>query len=231
MNAEPRVATVTGVDVALRVAGPGARSYAFLIDWHLRLLLALAWVGVGLLLGRAGMPAPWQLTLFLLPSAAVYLLYHPVLELLMHGSTPGKRMAGVRIVMEDGSTPGAAAILIRNVLRVLDSLPAFYVVGLVSTLITRHSTRLGDLVAGTLLVYERPGAESADTFARDREAIARHGLENVELARELLERWKALEPQVRQRLAHRLLERLGDPVDGAADEIALRRRLEAQLGG
>src|SRR5579872_1996802 len=79
------VDSVTGVDVALPIAGPGARSFAFLIDWHIRAILAVAWYVVAALIYHRG----WSLTppldpnaawfiYVLLPPAAIYFLYHPV---------------------------------------------------------------------------------------------------------------------------------------------------------
>src|SRR2546430_9459960 len=99
---------------SLPVAGPGARAYAFLLDWHIRLIVALAWFVVGALLynGRPSLAPPlsndarWFGTV-VAPALAIYFLYHCVLELAMRGSTPGKRMAGVRLVARDGGSPSA----------------------------------------------------------------------------------------------------------------------------
>src|SRR5205807_1315286 len=90
------VDSVTGIDVSLPVAGPGARAYAFLLDWHIRLIVALAWFVVGALLynGRPSLAPPlsndarWFGTV-VAPALAIYFLYHCVLELAMRGSTPG----------------------------------------------------------------------------------------------------------------------------------------------
>ncbi len=94
--------SITGVDVELRIAGIGSRSFAFVIDWHIRLILAFAWwvVGTLLMLGKLSLlaegksPGSGYLLWVVLPASAIYLFYHPVLEILMRGSTPGKRMAG-----------------------------------------------------------------------------------------------------------------------------------------
>lgn len=239
MNDTVRIASVTGVEVALKVAGPGARSYAFVIDWHFRLLLALAWLMVGMVAATGSLSwtgsgdALYQTFVFavLLPSGAIYFLYHPLVEVIMQGRTPGKRIAGVRIVMEDGSMPGTTALLIRNALRLLDSLPMFYMVGLAATMVSRNSVRIGDLAAGTLLVYEHTGTgTTAYSLARNREAIARHGLDRAELARELLDRWHELAPEARASLARRLLTDLGEPGSLSVGELELMDRLRAHLG-
>ncbi len=228
-----RVASVTGVDLELRIVGLGGRSYAFIVDWHIRVAAAIAWYGLsGLIVYGDLLPRPanmgWPFFLVVgLPALLIYALYHPVLEIAMHGRTPGKRIAGVRIVSVDGHVPRASALLIRNLLRLLDSLPSFYAVGLIAALTTRRSMRVGDLAAGTLLVYEDADSESA--LFGDGSSLAdgrtRLGIEKTALAHELLRRWKQLTPATRRQLAARLLDEDGDV---GADED-LKQRLEALI--
>ena len=219
-----QVASVTGIDLSLRIAGLGGRSYAFVVDWHIRVVGALAWYALaGLVLYGDLLPTPTGGWLFfftlIMPGLAIYLLYHPVLEVVMSGRTPGKRIAGLRIVTVDGQVPSIGPLLIRNVLRLLDSMPGLYAVGLAAVLATRQSVRIGDLAAGTLLVYE--DADSPLTGFDDG-AAQRLGFERAELTRELLRRWRDLEPPARRLLAGRLLDE-----DAAGDSDAeLRKRLE-----
>ena len=225
--------SATGIDVALPIAGPGARSYAFVIDWHIRLVLALAWFVVGALLynGRPSLSAPltneahW-FALVVVPALAIYFLYHYVVELAMRGSTPGKRTAGVRIVTRDGAAPSAGALLLRNVFRVVDSMPAFYPVGLITVMVSRDHVRLGDMAAGTLLVYER---SRAAVPLRERGG----GLDapGAEILAELLERWPTLASEARVRLAQQFWQRyFGDTTDMRADgDEAWHARLQQLL--
>jgi len=226
------VDSVTGIDVSLAVAGPGARSYAFLVDWHIRFILAFAWYAFAALLynGRVSLAAPesppgrW-FALVVLPAAAIYFLYHYVLELAMRGRTPGKRVAGVHVVARDGGAPGAGALLTRNVFRLIDSLPLGYGVGLLAVLLTREHLRIGDMAAGTLLVYEREAPPPAHFGGGGRlDSTAR------EIVHELLARWPALEPAARAQLARQVLARYspGDApgADSAPGEETLRARLE-----
>jgi uncharacterized RDD family membrane protein YckC len=236
------ITSATGVDVTLDVAGPGSRSYAFVIDWHIRVLVALAWLIVAsLLLTGHVMPSGPQMPklayplLALLPAAAIYFLYHPVLEIAMHGLTPGKRMAGVRLVSESGGVPSSGAILIRNIFRLIDSLPMLYLVGLVTTLVTAKRVRIGDLAARTLLINDRAASLDAlaDLGARaGRTRIDPHALE---LGREVLARWKELDEGKRMELARALIARIdpaADPVAlGGFDGTELRHALEAAIGG
>jgi uncharacterized membrane protein SpoIIM required for sporulation/uncharacterized RDD family membrane protein YckC len=187
MNASGAVAAdlvidaATGVDVHIRIAGPGARSLAYVIDWHIRVVLALSWfVVAAMTYNRApsllphAADASWVAAVAA-PAAGIYFLYHWVLELSMRGSTPGKRMAGIRISAPEGGTPATGALLVRNVFRLIDSLPVAYGVGLLAVMLTRNQVRIGDLAAGTLLVYdavvplspEDPGPRGAER-SRDR---------------------------------------------------------------
>jgi uncharacterized RDD family membrane protein YckC len=229
------VQAADAVEVELPVAGIGSRSYAFLIDWHIRFLLALAWlvliaVLLGLLSPAENFFSPLlkagKLALYaaLLPAAAIYFLYHPLLEILMQGRTPGKRMAGIRIVTERALTPDAGALIIRNVFRLVDSLPAFYVLGLVVAMVTARQVRIGDLAAGTLLVYDI-GKRSLDFDGLIGSSSSRLSPGDRELLDDLLERWRGLDAPLRRGLAEKFLARIGEPVVHGGTESELRKRL------
>src|SRR5690606_39815337 len=98
--------------------------------------------------------------------------------------------------------------LVRYLFRLVDSLPFFYFVGLTATLFTKQSVRIGDIAAGTLLVYDDAGAGTFDDAPSSR-GIERLGLERAELVRDLLARWPELREDARALLARRLLEREG----------------------
>lgn len=226
MDGTVKIESITGVDVELRVAGPGGRSFAFIIDWHIRALGALAWLFLaGGIAAAGGLDQATLLYGVFLPAAGIYFLYHPVLEVLMKGQTPGKRTAGVRVLKADGGVPGIGALLIRNVFRLVDSLPAFYCIGLGATMLTRNSVRIGDLAAGTLLVYDDPGPDRLLNGLSGK-AVERIGLEQVELVRDLLTRWQELDPNVRRDLARRLLAKSGAAA-ASEDDLELKRALEA----
>ena len=143
----------------------------------------------------------------------------------MRGRTPGKRMAGIRIVARNGSAPTIAAQLVRNVFRLIDSFPVGYGVGLFTCLVTRDHVRVGDLAAGTLMIYENRNtlaARGLSPLANSRLDVAAS-----ELVAELLERWSALDSSARVRLAHSLLERItGSAPELSTPEGALREQLE-----
>lgn len=220
-----QIDSITGVPLELPIAGPGGRSFAFVIDWHIRTLAAVAWAFAFSYImksfGEAGdVPPTWLILLTVLPPAAIYLLYHPVLEIVMAGRTPGKRMAGIRIVTVEGSVPGTGAIVVRNLFRFVDGLPLVYVVGLTFTIVTERHQRIGDLAAGTLLVYE--DADKSETLGSLPRAGIASGIAtaDAELVQDLIERWATLAPQYRLDLARRLLDRL-DPAGAAEREATL----------
>ena len=213
---ELAVGSVTGVDVALPIAGPGARSFAFLIDWLIRTILSIGWyVVAALAYNRA-----WDITaplnpdadwfvFVLAPPAAIYCLYHVVLEVVTRGRTPGKRMAGLQIVSRDGGAPGVGALLTRNVFRLVDSFPVAYAVGLATTMFTETHVRIGDIAAGTLLVYTHAAGLARDTPSG---STLDQALRGALLQRSDL--WRAAVARSR-RLA---LKRSNDAADAAAVE-------------
>lgn len=217
-----RVESITGVPLDLPIAGPGGRSFAFIIDWHIRVLVAAAWMfPLSLLVTNmeenGDEIASWLMMITFWPPTLIYLLYHPLLEILMAGRTPGKRIAGVRIVTTQGTAPSAGALLVRNLFRFIDGLPLFYVVGLACTVMTRRNQRVGDLAAGTLLIYDGASkAESLDALPR---AGAASGIStaDAELVHDLIDRWWTLNPEQRLELARKLLDRLEPGQSGTRD--------------
>jgi uncharacterized RDD family membrane protein YckC len=228
------VDSVTGVDVSLTIAGTGARSLAFLIDLLIRAGLAGGWFVLATLLynGEWSLVAPpdpsvaWFL-MIALPVALIYLLYHCVLEIAMRGRTPGKRILGVRLVARNGSAPSVAACLVRNVFRLVDLFPLVYGVGLVTCVVTRDHVRVGDLAAGTLLVYENREALAAQHFGLPSRNANIDGA-TAELIGELLDRWDVLDAGARRRIGRTLLARATNAeVNHDIDDVHLREQLDS----
>lgn len=146
-----RVETPEGVDLLLRPAGLVPRALAFAVDLVIRAVIVLI-VGLGLgALGKFGLGVG-ALLLFL-----VQWWYMVLFEVLYQGRTPGKRWLGLRVIHDDGTPVGWASSLTRNLLRFVDLLPFGYFLGALSCLWHPAFKRLGDLAAGTLVVYsERP---------------------------------------------------------------------------
>ncbi|MFP4614619.1 MAG: RDD family protein [Thiohalorhabdus sp.] len=142
-----RSETPEGVDLHLHPAGPLDRARAWMIDQLLRLgIYALASFVLGLL-GQFG----WGLAL-----VVVFLVewFYPVyFELLHGGATPGKMALGLHAIQDNGAPLEWRGALLRNLLRAADFLPLLYGLGLVVMVLTGRFQRLGDLAAGTLVVY------------------------------------------------------------------------------
>lgn len=236
---ELQLTSTDATQLNLPIAGTGARSYAFLIDWHIRIIVALAWlIGMAGLFGLMDGRGFWDeifdsvgsliFYVVILPPALIYFLYHPVLEIALKGRTPGKRAAGIRVVTVEGQTPDVSALLIRNIFRLIDSLPALYVVGLVSVLLSARQVRIGDMAAGTLLAYEGKVAGNAfDRFAGPRGVEL--DLPAMEVAQDLLDRWNTLEPEQRSRIASKLITSQGGSLPANLSKRELARELRRQL--
>lgn len=142
-----RVETPEGIALQWRVAGVMPRAAAWALDFLIRgaVLWALA-IGLALL-GSTGMGI-YMLALFV-----VFWLYPVLFEALNDGQTPGKRALGLRVINRNGTPVTWLASFLRNLLRSVDMLPLLYGFGLVACLADADARRLGDRVAGTLVVY------------------------------------------------------------------------------
>src|SRR5918992_6052971 len=143
-----KVATPEGIELTLRLAGPVPRAMAWAIDLALRAGIVLAVMMGALQFGRAG----WGVVLLTL--FFVEWLLPAWFEALWRGQTPGKRAMRLAVLNDDGTPVRWPAALTRNLLRAVDFLPFLYGVGLVSMLLNRDFKRLGDLAAGTVVVYQ-----------------------------------------------------------------------------
>ncbi len=146
-----QVETPEGIDLPLRPAGLMVRALSFAIDLGLRgLILGLLFIVLAFL-GKLGAGLGSLLLL------GVSWWYMVLFEVLNQGRSPGKQWMGLRVVQDDGTPVGWTASLLRNLLRFVDMLPFGYFLGAISCL--QHPTfkRLGDLTAGTLVIYrEQP---------------------------------------------------------------------------
>jgi len=143
-----RVATPEGIELTLHLAGPVPRAMAWAIDLAIRVAIVLAVMLGALQFGRAG----WGVVL--LTAFFVEWLLPAWLETAWRGQTPGKRMMRLAVLNDDGTPVRWPAALTRNLLRAVDFLPFLYGAGLVSMLVSRDFKRLGDLAAGTVVVYQ-----------------------------------------------------------------------------
>jgi uncharacterized RDD family membrane protein YckC len=207
-RAEETILAIDNVPLELPVAGIGSRILAGFLDYMLVALLMLGWVVLLVLsldAGRkAGLRSGWWLAFLILGLFAIEYGYFSGLELLMGGRTFGKRALGLRVVTREGGRPGPAALLLRNAVRTGDLL-----VGVPLMALDPLARRLGDRLAGTLVVHTRPRERDLVLGRVPRGWTGRE----VAVAESFLRRAPDLEPQRARPMARRLLELIerGDP--------------------
>ena len=149
------VPTPEGIELSLRLAGPSARALAWLIDLVVRVAVIAALGTVLGVLGKFGMG------LILIIWFALEWLYPTAFEVWFAGATPGKRSLGLVVLHDDGTPIRLPASFTRNLLRAVDFMPVLYGFGLVSMLLSREFKRLGDIAAGTVVVYREAASQHA----------------------------------------------------------------------
>ena len=167
MPAPEHLTIETPEQIALEfpLAGVGSRFLAIAYDTLLQALLIGGVVIVGLLIAVFVAPAVdglaasrrhvWTIAVLLAIVFAIYTAYFAVFEVLWNGQTPGKRLVGLRVIDATGRPVAPYAVIIRNLLRLIDQAPGFYAIAIVSVLVTERHQRLGDLAAGTVVVHDR----------------------------------------------------------------------------
>jgi uncharacterized membrane protein SpoIIM required for sporulation/uncharacterized RDD family membrane protein YckC len=208
------------------VAGIGSRAMAAITDLVIVVaafvLIGLAALAIGAARGFLGVGAAvgstWGTALLVLAQFALLWGYYVLFEGLMDGQTPGKRLHRIRVVREGGYSVTFGVSAVRNLIRVVDMQPLFfYLVGMASVLATKRGRRLGDLVAGTLVVREdvgRAAPQRAATAAPAGAQALQTQLSEDEYAvlSRFVERWSTLEPRRRAALAEQLAARFGAAV-------------------
>ncbi|MES2598930.1 MAG: RDD family protein [Verrucomicrobiota bacterium] len=142
-----------GVEIHLRVAGPAVRSVAWLVDLLIFAGILLLW-GVVVAFIASAVGEGIGSGLFLLGLFLVAWFYNVVFEMTARAATPGQRVMKIKVVSVSGAPLRLPQSLIRNLLRVIDFMPAAYLFGLICCLFTSRFQRLGDLVADTVVIYD-----------------------------------------------------------------------------
>ena len=213
------ITTPENVTIEYQIAGAGSRGIAAVFD---QLVITAVYALLTYLLYLSvTFSGSLAVTALITGWFLINVGYSMLFESLWNGQTPGKRLSGLRVVREQGLPVDSSAIVIRNLFRVVDSLPWLYGVGLVSMVFTSNSKRLGDLAAGTIVVRERrvePNLEAAQapevTFEPESSLdIPPLGPDELEALRRFVERKAELPENVREDIAERiakpLFERIG----------------------
>ena len=143
--------TPEGIEYTLYPAGLCARFCAYGIDtivkWLILLIFVIIYINVPFLSFFGGM---W---IFLLFYFVLEWFYHVIFDLFFRGQSPGKRVLGLRVVLNDGSPVSAGASFIRNLLRFVDGYYGLYLVTFLTASASKAFRRPGDWAAGTLVIY------------------------------------------------------------------------------
>lgn len=226
------IRTPEGVELDLTLAGLGSRFGAALLDsLILGVLLILTLFGITSVVALAPEGSgPLVLGVGALVTFVLLIGYFLAFELGNGGRTPGKAAFGLRVVAASGEPVGLWASLVRNLLRVVDFLPAFYALGAVSILASGHNQRLGDLAGRTLVVRdERQAARRAQASASlrlpdlgslgERWDVSAVGEDEFTLIRRFMERSRSLPADRRSQLAASIATRIRPRVSGVEREL------------
>jgi uncharacterized RDD family membrane protein YckC len=221
------IATPEGVEVELTLAGIGSRFISAGIDFTIQVALVIA---LAVLLRPAGDAG---LAIFTSGVFALIFFYDVLFEVLARGRTPGKRVAGLRVVGPGGRPIALVRSAVRNILRVIDILPGFYAVGMTVIFITTRNQRIGDLVAGTYVVRDRHGDRYAmpeippvDTEPAATWDVSAITADEVATVRSFIERRDDLRPGPRLELAGQLAAGLRPRVPGVPPSMGDEAFLE-----
>ncbi len=155
--------TPESVAVSLPIAGIGTRFLATLLDTFFITILVIAFIILDVVGQSIGGGAGHALSAFGIIGAFVIIFgYYIFFEILWNGQTPGKRRNRIRVIQKNGYPVTAVGVIVRNIVRLVDFLPTLYAIGIVTMFIDRRARRLGDLLAGTLVVKEQRGGTLAD---------------------------------------------------------------------
>ncbi|MBN1588851.1 MAG: RDD family protein [Pirellulales bacterium] len=156
LDTRVRVVTPENIAFQYRIAGPFQRLPAYLIDLGIRVGVCLiSSIGLTMIFGLAGLESVGQ-GLWLLLFFVLAWFYGCLFETFWNGQTPGKRLMRIRVLSIEGQAINASQATLRNILRVVDALPGFYLLGLISAAMNDRFQRLGDLACGTMVVSEEP---------------------------------------------------------------------------
>ncbi|MHC1725488.1 MAG: RDD family protein [Syntrophobacteraceae bacterium] len=157
------IRTPEGVEFSLHVAGPISRFLAYVID--AACIFTAAGVAGKLLSIVSAFSEQFGMAIYILTIFIISVGYGIILEWFWRGQTVGKRLLRLRVMDERGLRLNFSQIVVRNLLRAVDSLPVLYLVGGVACLLSPRGQRVGDLAASTIVV------RNPETFAPNLEKL------------------------------------------------------------
>jgi uncharacterized RDD family membrane protein YckC len=226
-NDQLQIDTPEQIALELPLAGIGSRFLGLAIDTLLQIALyvtgTFALIFGGAFLGALGIgryfhwiPLGWAPAIGILFVFCVYWGYFAFFEIIWKGQTPGKRMAKIRVIKESGRPINAYEAIARNLLRAIDGLPGMYGVGIVCMMLNSQNRRLGDYVAGTVVVHDKgteevkPEWNTVTEPAATNPQLALVASEELVLIESYLHRRAQMDLVLRDQVAYKIATRIMD---------------------
>jgi uncharacterized RDD family membrane protein YckC len=235
------IETPEQTSIEFPLAGIGSRFLAVLIDTLIQgavlILLGLIFVGLGLGFRSAGFAGSqaagvWIVAILIFLYFLLMYGYFILFESIWNGQTPGKRLTHLRVIKDSGQPITAIDAVGRNLLRIVDQLPFAYGIGVLCSWISPQSKRLGDYVAGTVVVHEKPFETVAPLWnAPAQAATHQYGAnrltpEEIALVETFLSRRNALEAGVRYDTAAGIVRRIESKLTMPPERPSAEKLLE-----
>jgi len=215
------IETPEQIELEFPVAGLGSRGMALLLDTLIQGVVVISIALLGELvspdLSRYWVTAgKWMTALYIFLLFCLYWGYFAIFEVFWNGQTPGKRQAHIRVITASGRPITVFEAIARNFLRVIDSQLA-YMVGAVAIAVDKRNRRLGDMVAGTVVVHELQeqgdsywyAQQSSETTPASVEAIIAMTAQEFQLIETFLNRRLDLPYEQRLATARNIADRIG----------------------
>jgi uncharacterized RDD family membrane protein YckC len=211
------------------LAGIGSRALALVIDTLLQVGVLIVLGLVAALISYLGfLPQLGKQYVYAILIFAAFLSqfgYFAFFETVWNGQTPGKRWTKLRVIADSGRPVGAQGAILRNLMRIVDELPSLYAVGIVTCLISSESKRLGDYVAGTVVVHEKSLSGGSSVWDAPHPNLLATPVSRALTAGELqlvetfLERRASLQEEVRRSMARQIADRLTQGRNDSTDPV------------
>jgi len=211
------------------LAGIGSRALALAIDTLLQVGVLVA---LGLIAGiisyegflpRLGKQYVYAILIFI--AFLSQFGYFAFFEAIWNGRTPGKKWIHLRVITDSGRPVGAQEAILRNLMRIVDSLPSLYATGIITSLISPQNKRVGDYLAGTVVIQEKSAPadrslwDAAPTPVLTTSQFPKLNAAELQLVEAYLERRSTLQEEVRRSMARQIAERMAQGSTATPESI------------
>lgn len=235
------IETPEQTSIEFPLAGIGSRFLALLIDSLIQagvaIILGLLFAALSLGLGAGG-PGPsstaaiWGVAILIIGFFLLFYGYFILFEAIWNGQTPGKRLTHIRVIKDSGQPITTIDAVGRNLLRIIDQLPVAYGIGVLCAWISPQSKRLGDYIAGTVVVHEKLFESApAQWIGPQQPSVYQYSAnrltpEEFALVETFLSRRNSLEPGVRYDMAAGIVRRIESKLVLPPDRPSAEKLLE-----